>query len=995
MSLIDNRIHLLDNISQAKIKSAVQILSLTDVIVELVKNALDAQASSIKIVLNYAHGFCSVLDNGYGIPAGEFSQNGRLARAYCTSKTERQANIYGHHGRFLAALSGLSLLSITSRTANEHSAHVLWLDDSGRLGHTEELPDSTEIKRGTLVKVHNLFSKLPVRWKHLADRFATEIVVQKEFDRLKHVLTGLTLAFPRSFELHVQHSGSTCNFHHKSASTQTTRMMKPDSSRTVDAVISALHHAGYVDRSHGKNWRQSTISSGGIRIHAVISLDPMPHKLVQFMAVNHQPLAKQTHPEQFNIVNTLFDGSNFAVVDLENDNGSMQMQNVRQSGPRQRQDQAKGVDRWPMFVIWINTDVDATNGYLHAIGLDHQTEKLMARITSLIGTLITEFLITHGFHRGKSEKHQAQPRHSVPSGIDAPLSPLDASQSKQNFRYWSRVKSSRLSVMDNILRGLPFQTSKCHKEDILLGLGPKIHPMSSDSDTTHVPDEPQDFLAGTEKATYRSEAVIEWTDPQTGRTLHIDKRTGMVSPDAIHLPTISTSAGARTLPGQRNHALPQSRRKKNRDLPLEKVAQNIRRYSSGWSSNQNLPVRSITLFDDHDESLEERAQTRKKQVDKFWQSTGHCQAHSGAPTAQLEMPRISKKALAHARILQQVDNKFILALTSDPNCHTKSSGKLVLIDQHAADERCKVEDLLRSLHADQPVTLASSLRFEVGVTEAQMLDVTKLRFAQWNIVYDVTFNVSGQKLPVESVTTRTQHEVRVTALPAAIAERCRLNPKLIIELLREEIWSDNPGLRNKSNSSLGHDKDAGTFILGKGAVDKCPTLTTARLPPRLLDLINSRACRSAIMFNDELTMDQCEKLVAQLSNCTLPFQCAHGRPSMVVLSDLDSFLDHNPLASDSTAKTLALTSPIPNQRLPPALIRSVSATLQLRSQTKGGESMEGRSVGPTLDATASSTANARRYSALNTIDDRTDSFGQAYRAWNESDTIPVQTATLS
>lgn len=42
------------------------------------------------------------------------------------------------------------------------------------------------------------------------------------------------------------------------------------------------------------------------------------------------------------------------------------------------------------------------------------------------------------------------------------------------------------------------------------------------------------------------------------------------------------------------------------------------------------------------------------------------------------------------------------------------------------------------------------------------------------------------------------------------------------------------------------------------------------------------------MFNDPLTLDQCHELVERLSNCAFPFQCAHGRPSMVPVADLGS-----------------------------------------------------------------------------------------------------------
>lgn len=42
------------------------------------------------------------------------------------------------------------------------------------------------------------------------------------------------------------------------------------------------------------------------------------------------------------------------------------------------------------------------------------------------------------------------------------------------------------------------------------------------------------------------------------------------------------------------------------------------------------------------------------------------------------------------------------------------------------------------------------------------------------------------------------------------------------------------------------------------------------------------------MFNDVLSVQECQSLVRRLSDCSFPFQCAHGRPSMVVLGGLGS-----------------------------------------------------------------------------------------------------------
>jgi DNA mismatch repair protein MLH3 len=40
------------------------------------------------------------------------------------------------------------------------------------------------------------------------------------------------------------------------------------------------------------------------------------------------------------------------------------------------------------------------------------------------------------------------------------------------------------------------------------------------------------------------------------------------------------------------------------------------------------------------------------------------------------------------------------------------------------------------------------------------------------------------------------------------------------------------------------------------------------------------------MFNDELDNTECNDLLSRLAKCSFPFQCAHGRPSMVPLVDL-------------------------------------------------------------------------------------------------------------
>ena len=64
---------------------------------------------------------------------------------------------------------------------------------------------------------------------------------------------------------------------------------------------------------------------------------------------------------------------------------------------------------------------------------------------------------------------------------------------------------------------------------------------------------------------------------------------------------------------------------------------------------------------------------------------------------------------------------------------------------------------------------------------------------------------------------------------------------------------------------------------------------SAVLPPAVIRILNAKACRSAIMFGDPLLPTECAQLVALLKLTQLCFSCAHGRPTMAPLVDLQAF----------------------------------------------------------------------------------------------------------
>lgn len=69
----------------AQLTSSSKINSLKDVILGLLRNALDAKATIIDVTVDYRRGGCSIEDNGLGILPAEFHATGGLGKKHRTS----------------------------------------------------------------------------------------------------------------------------------------------------------------------------------------------------------------------------------------------------------------------------------------------------------------------------------------------------------------------------------------------------------------------------------------------------------------------------------------------------------------------------------------------------------------------------------------------------------------------------------------------------------------------------------------------------------------------------------------------------------------------------------------------------------------------------------------------------------------------------------------------------------------------------------------------
>lgn len=280
--------------------------------------------------------------------------------------------------------------------------------------------------------------------------------------------------------------------------------------------------------------------------------------------------------------------------------------------------------------------------------------------------------------------------------------------------------------------------------------------------------------------------------------------------------------------------------------------------------------------------------------------------------------KLSKGALSSAEVIAQVDKKFILIklridTQSEQHMADSSSHRqqlLVLVDQHAADERIRIEVLLANLcskplrgtndvpscvHPKSGVAttlLPKPVIFQVQARESGLFRKHSSHFANWGVLYSLD-KPEGEATNSDSKACR----LIVRALPDGIAERCRVDPKVLIEFMRGEVWRREES-RVKSTqcseqfaSTIDADETLNSHPAAKSEKHERWLQRIGDCPRGILDMLNSRSCRSAIMFNDELTIEECQTLIKRLAMCAFPFQCAHGRPSLIPLVQLDSNMD--------------------------------------------------------------------------------------------------------
>ena len=708
---------------------------------------------------------------------------------------------------------------------------------------------------------------MPVRIKQRAMISQSGKDDEKQFTMLKRHITGLLLAWhiPVSLTLRSPDSGKKLSIRGRHSPANSDEITHPSASGLdVFSVCSVLSQAGYLGPSDRNTWVKASARTPFITIRAAISLQPAPSKQAQYISIGPRPINSAAGSNVlFDEVNRLFASSSFGSQDdLTTEEASMWKRDKDRPYKRdgftikQLKGGGKRVDRWPMFYIRIELQ---RTSQAYCNNFDRLGEDTLASILKVLRAMTTSFLQENHFRPkarpilrrrevSKNPKAVGISRGLQISGEEHLIPNLNNERQPNHiFQSWSRIKSGT-SVKPSLEApptGSYGRAAGLTKGTVIGFAEPTSKPIAAPQNMNTCSTEVAD------SAPNHDEKAIEWINPITGATVRINVRTGLVIDSG--LPKRPASAPSNILPSTHGADIQQGARlsrRFTRSISTPFVPPKPGSWASDFLKKWENPIFNMTEEGIPQVSLDGPSIEASGVLHGRRPCCSELDIQKAfAQSSTTFSAKLSKSALRDAKIMAQVDKKFILV-------HMRNSTKadsldvaqlLVLIDQHAADERIRVEGLLADLKST-PTLLAKPIVFEIQGREHGLLSRLATHFETWGISYSLS-------------TSSASPECRlfVKALPAVIAERCRVEPKVLIELIRSEAWK------------IGG--DGGLF---------CPNTC----PQGLLDMLNSRACRSAIMFNDELTLAECHTLVQKLGDCAFPFQCAHGRPSMVPLVDM-------------------------------------------------------------------------------------------------------------
>ncbi|KAF9534670.1 hypothetical protein CPB83DRAFT_802764 [Crepidotus variabilis] len=826
--------------TRSKLRATQILTSLPQIVSELLQNALDATATQIDIGVDTEEWTCWVRDDGEGLNKEGLEQLGTNGR-YNTSKKYasgfmNSSSTFGFRGEALASAGEIACLEICSRTSKSRNTWSLIIKGGKQL----YLGPAVRWKRessGTTVCIRDAFYNLPVRRRSHSNSSRTWELLQREME-------CYALVFPHvSFSLD---DSSTRGSHSQSHKHSVIRIAKSPSTLNC---FKSLYGQALTEQIE-----EITFASESIKIEGFISLTGASSKAYQFLYINRHPMSMSDFGRT---IDSEFSSSSFGKNALDEGGETDFPRSTIRRSPRK-------LEKKPVYVLNITVapeDVDnCVEPSKTAVKLRNQADAL-----SCLRKVIRQFLDRHGFYS-----------RNTTAGLMSSLSPSPRKRRKQDYQYVedsgyaeddSAAALSELSIENKTPApprvSAPLYTSLDAPAEEIVWQDPSTREQFVvDSRTGHSFRFPEIHVRQTCNDHSSTSISGSPSGPPSRRTLRqqISNSVPISSTNNPETPTVPEWLG-RALQNNRAYAVPENR------IPSHQVQPPIGQSTSRLNSFQKI---EHVCHRPPDLSM-----TARFQVDSL---------SSGSTT-----PSFSKEELFEAETIGQVDRKFVACRILRSGAFAQSF--LVLVDQHAADERIRVERFLKELclgmhrtehggvdegpHVRQlipPLPVLLTRHEALRILQSQ--EVRNI-YHGWGVQFvEASKGLSNSDGDSDSGRSTPYLQLLVSTIPEIISDKLLQGDEL-----RDFIKGILGQIQNGELLSDSH-----LHFPSKGDTDEAVWLKVVRRCPKvLLDLVNSRACRGAIMFNDALSLDQCEKLVKQLSQTVFPFQCAHGRPSLLSL----------------------------------------------------------------------------------------------------------------
>ncbi len=773
------------------LRAAALLSSMRHVVEELLWNSIDASSTCIDVSID-ARCNIEVTDNGCGIDLVKYQNI--IGKWNSTSK-DFDEQTYGFKGEALASIIAITEeVEIISKLPHNSNAHSMLFNRGSSVQDVHDLRvvPMTISTQGTIVHIRNLFYNLGVRQKNI--KISIELNHIKEFmNRVSILHHGITWSL-------VDLSNNKVAY-------------KLPSKASVSERFRSLHSDSILQRMRMVSVTIDDYTLTGLISPPIISSLHW-NKEYQYLYLNNRPIR--------------YSDSNFTLLDssysitLSVDGGV--------TGPSTKHHEPAGAKscNHPCFVLQLKCppkDYDITSEPDKSRSFFYNNRKVKEVIKSMLVQLYEEYrpdlvrVLTDHCNQNIAGANSA----GVPTNKRKVTEVMDDIMNTEVIDTCETVESLypihyqsnpvlELSILDEVDIGYrstgtsPSPSSKFFRAAFMsnspLMQSPKIKCSSGTASTT-------------------ASKVELWTPSA-------DDTTDQIGPTKYKI-----SAASKRNSTNRDKAA-------YFDLLLCHEADEgvvISSQSSDVRSYANSPKVQVT-----DIALPSRQNTQSYAYNNDSINTGnHALTFPANPSSKFQQPSIvSKEMIENARVIGQVNNSLIIV---------EVRGVLLAVDQHAADERVKLEQYTKEFTDVTNDQIRMKLKCKVVHEQVEIergylfpLTTFKEYLLSWKFKYDII--------------EESQSLLKLLLLQVPLC----MNEPLTIHDFIEFVSS-----LDKNNGEI-------PLMLLK--------------PPSIHRILTSHSCKTAVKFGDKLNFEQCQSIIALLGKTSYPFNCAHGRTSLYPLIEL-------------------------------------------------------------------------------------------------------------